>query len=59
MVDDYMLNKVLEKIKEIISIEKFDDTKILIHRNDKLPDGITLKKVMKLMTCIIKDDDNF
>ena len=45
MVDDYMLNKVLEKIKEIISIEKFDDTKILIHRNDKLPDGITLKKL--------------
>ena len=25
-----MLNKVLDKIKEIIGIEQFDDTKILI-----------------------------
>ena len=30
MVDDYMLGKVLGKIKEIIGIEKFDDTKIFI-----------------------------
>ena len=43
MFDDYMLDKVLEKIKEIISIEQFDDTKILIDTDDKLPDDITLK----------------
>ena len=29
-VDDYMLNEALDKIKEIIDIEEFDDTKILI-----------------------------
>ena len=30
------LNKVLEKVKEIKGIEKFDDTKILIHKDYKL-----------------------
>ena len=38
-----ILNKVLDKIKEIIGIEKFDDTKILIDTDDKLPYYITLK----------------
>ena len=42
MIGD-ILNKVLEKIVEIICIEKFDDTKILIDTNDELPDRITLK----------------
>ena len=28
VVDDYMVDKVLEKTKEIIYFEKFDDTKI-------------------------------
>ena len=27
----------------IVGIEKFDDTKILIETDDKLPDNITLK----------------
>ena len=35
MVHDYMLDKVSDKIKEIIDIEKFDDTKILIDVDDK------------------------
>ena len=48
-----MLDKVLDKIKEIIGIEKFDDTKILI---DKLPNEITLKNVVILIACVIKDD---
>ena len=34
MVDDYMLNKILDKIKVIIGIECFDNTKILIHIDD-------------------------
>ena len=38
MVDDYMLNKVLDQIKEIIGLEKFDGTKILIDTVNKLPD---------------------
>ena len=41
MINDYMLDKVLDKIKEAIGIVKIDDTKILIDTNDKLPDYIT------------------
>ena len=51
MVDDYMLDELLDKIKEIICIEKLDNIKILIDRDDKLPDHITLKNVVILMTC--------
>lgn len=29
MVDVYMLDKVLDKIKEITGIEKFDDTEMI------------------------------
>ena len=53
MVDDYMLDKV------IIDIEKFDDTMILIHTDDKMPDDTTLKNVVILITCVIKDDGKF
>ena len=59
MVDDYMLDKVLVKIKEIIGIEKFDDTKIFIDTDDKLPDDTTFKNVVILTTCVIKDDGKF
>ena len=50
-----MLNKVLEKNKEIIDIKQLHNTKILIAKNNKLPDDITFKKVVTLMTCVIKD----
>ena len=43
MIDDYVLDKVLDKIEEIIGIEKFEGTKILIDTDDKLPDDIALK----------------
>ena len=43
MVLDCMLDKVLDKMKEMTGIEKFDNKKILIEINDKLPDIITLK----------------
>ena len=56
IVDDYMLDKVLDKIKMIIGFEKFDDTKILIETGDNLPDDVTLKYVI-LITCVIKDDN--
>ena len=46
MVRDHMPYKVLGKIKEIIGIEKLDDTKILIGTNDKLPDDIAFKKLL-------------
>ena len=32
-----MLHKVLDKIKEIINIGKFDDTKILVDTDDIMP----------------------
>ena len=41
-----MLEKVLDKIKEIIAIEKFDGTKMLTETDDKLPDVITLKRML-------------
>ena len=56
MVDNYMLNIVLDKIEKITGIEKFDNTKILIDTDDKLPDDITLKNVVILITCVIKDN---
>ena len=59
MANDYMLDKVLGKIKETKSIEKSGDTKILIDRDNKLPDYITLKNVVILITCVIKDNAKF
>ena len=59
MVDDYMLDKILDKIKEIMGIEKFDDTKILIDSDDKMSDYITFKNVVILMTCVMKDGNKF
>ena len=59
MVDYYILHKVSSKIKEIISIEKFGDTKILVVADDKFPDNSTLKNVVILIICVIKDGDKF
>ena len=59
MVNCYILNKILDNIKETISIVKFDNAKILIDTNDKLPDHVTLRNVVILMTCIIKNDGKF
>ena len=46
-------------MEKIIGIEKFDDTKILIDIDSKLPDDITLKNVVVLMTCVIKEGNRF
>ena len=54
MVDNYIQDKVLDKIKMIAAIEKFD-----IKTGDKLPGNVTLKNVGILITCIIKDNDKF
>ena len=58
MADDHILHKVLDKIKRK-DFEKLDDTKILIDTDDKRLSDITLEDVLTLMTCIIKDGDNF
>ena len=41
--------------KEILDIEKSEDTKILVKREDKLPVDITFKNIVILITCVIKD----
>ena len=46
MVDDCILDKALDKMKEIIGIEKINDTMILINMDDERPDDITLKKLL-------------
>ena len=45
-LDDNNLEKVLDKIKKLIGIEKIDNTKNLIETDDKLPNDITLKNVV-------------
>ena len=45
------LNKALDNVKEIIGIEQFDNTYILIDADEILPDGITLKNVAILIAC--------
>ena len=37
MLNDYMLDKVLDKINEKIGTVKLDDTKIMIDTDEKLP----------------------
>ena len=43
MVDNYMTDKLLDRIKKIIGIVEFDNTKIFIDTDDKLPENVTLK----------------
>ena len=50
---------MLNKTKEVKSIEKFDDTIILIETDDKFTDDITLKYVVILITCVIKNGGKF
>ena len=54
-----MLDRALDKIKEIIGIEKFNDTNISIDTDDKVLDEIIFKNVVILMACVIKGDDKF
>ena len=48
-----MLRLYSDKLLGMIEVKKIADTKILIDNND-----ITLKNVVILMTCVIKDDVN-
>ena len=43
MIDGNILDKVLDKIKKITYIEKFDETKILIDTYDKLQDDLNFE----------------
>ena len=44
-------NNMVEKV--------FDNTKMLIVIDNKLPDDVALKNVVILMTCVIKENDKF
>lgn len=57
MIECNILVKVLHMIKKIIDIEKFDYFKFLTDAGDKLPDDITFKNVVMLITCAIIDGD--
>ena len=46
MINDYVLDKVLDKINETKGTEKLDNLKILSDVDDLLPDQITLKNDM-------------
>ena len=59
MVEDYMLHKVLGKIKMIIGTKKIHDTKNLMKTDVKLPNDIALKKSLILIICAIEDRGNF
>ena len=50
MVDYYIVDKVLDKI----GIEKVDDANILISSDNKFSDNIILKRVVILITCVLK-----
>ena len=52
-------NKVLDRIKEIISIERYDRAKILIDADDKLPNNIIFRNVVTLIIYIIIYDGKF
>ena len=54
-----MLDGVFDKIKMIISIEKFDDTKILTDTDNNLADKVTLKNAVILISCVIIDGGQF
>ena len=53
--DGYMLDKVLNRIKEIMRIEKLDKTKTLIDADDKLSQVITFKNFVILVTWVTKE----
>lgn len=57
MVDDNIWDKVLEKAKKITGIEKIDSTNNLIDTDKKLSNGINLKKVVILITSVMKDSN--
>ena len=40
-----------------MATENFGSTKIFIDTDNKLPDNITLKNVVILMTCAVKDEN--
>ena len=59
MVDNYILDNIIDRIKEIVGIGEYDNTKILIDTDDKLLEDVPFNNVVILSKCIIKDDGKF
>ena len=51
-----MLDKALNKIKKITGIAKFDDSKVVIDRDNTLLDDIILKQALIFLLYITKGD---
>ena len=51
--DDYMPDRVLDKIKMMIDINKFDDSKILICSDNNLPNEVPFKNNVILISCLL------
>ena len=58
MVDDYTLDKILDKVKRI-GIKELGDTRILIDKDEKFSCDINLKNDVILMRSVIEGVDNF
>ena len=50
MVDGSIVDKISDKIKKITGIEKFNNTKILIDADDKLPDSTMKMESMAIFS---------
>ena len=49
----------LDKIKIIIGVENFYNSKILINTDAKLANEVNLKNAVMLICCVIKEGDRF
>ena len=58
MLDDYTLDKVLDKVKRT-GIKELGDTRILIDKDDEFSYNINLKNAVILMRCVVEGVDNF
>lgn len=54
MIGNDVLDEVLDKIKEIIDIEKFDDTKTLVETDDKLADDNIFENAVTWLHVLLK-----
>ena len=59
LINNYVLERVLDKIVGTSKIEKFDDTRILVVIDNILSDNIPFKNVVIKMASVVKDGDAF
>ena len=57
MTNECILDGVSEKTKMIIGIEKFDNTKKVIEKDNTMADYVTFKNLVILISCVVKHGD--